>query len=57
MCILGSKVPSAGSVDKRFAIWAAEASRPSQSSAPPSEISPISNPGNISIRDKIWLMK
>lgn len=41
---LDMKVPSAGSVDNKFAICAAEASKPSQSSGPFSEISPTSNP-------------
>lgn len=37
-------VPSAGSVDSKLAMWAAEASKPSQSSGPSSESSPTSNP-------------
>lgn len=37
-------IPSDGSADSKFAIWAAEASRPSQSSGPSSESSPTSNP-------------
>ena len=37
-------IPSDGSADSKFAIWAAEASRPSQSSGPSSENSPTSNP-------------
>lgn len=40
------KVPSAGSVDSKLAICAAEASKPSQSSGPSSESSPTSNPAD-----------
>lgn len=48
------EVPSAGSVDNKFAICAAEASKPSQSSGPSSESSPTSNPNEdwrSSVRD------
>lgn len=38
------RVPSGGSVDNKFPICAAEASKPSQSSGPSSESSPTSNP-------------
>lgn len=38
------KIPSRGSADKKFAIWAAEASKPSQSSGPFSDSSLTSNP-------------
>lgn len=41
---LAFKVPSAGSVDNKFAICAAEASKASQSFEPSSESSPTSNP-------------
>ncbi len=41
---LDLKVPSAGSVDNKFAICAAEASKASQSFEPSSESSPTSNP-------------
>lgn len=37
-------VPSAGSVDNKLAICAAEASKPSQSSGASSDSSPTSNP-------------
>ena len=46
------KVPSAGSVDNKLAMCAAEASKPSQSSGPSSDSSPISNPDHCYIRNK-----
>jgi len=42
--VLKSYLLSAGSVDKRFATCAAEASSPSKSSGASSEISPTSDP-------------
>lgn len=42
-------IPSAGSVDKRFATCAAEKSKPSKSSGTSSEISPTSNPKIIQV--------
>lgn len=46
------RVPSGGSVDNKFAICAAEASKPSQSSGPSSESSPTSNPVFVVILSK-----
>jgi len=43
-CYSAYKLPSAGSVDNKLAMCAAEASKPSQSFGPSSESSPMSNP-------------
>lgn len=51
----GKNLLSAGSVDNKFAICAAEPSKPSKSSGASSESSPTSNPvtDHISIADKL----
>lgn len=47
--VCSENILSGGSADKRFATCAAEASNPSKSTGPSSEISLTSNPGDIQV--------